>query len=75
MGGKFYINELLPTKQQFQQEYDVMVTPPNHFAIGRLAEELTTSHRYEAGDAIDDWIIKVNGSTQQQPCDWFGLLT
>ncbi len=55
VGGTFNINKnLLP-----EQEYFFRVTPPNQFAIGRLADDSSTSHRYKVGEPKFDSMIKV----------------
>ncbi len=55
VGGRYNINRM----QLLEQKYSLRVTPPNHFAIGMLAEESSSSHKYTVGDPKYDSIIKV----------------
>ncbi len=63
VGGSFNINRM----QLPQLKYSFRVTPPNHFTIGRLAEESSSSYKYTVGDPKYDSIIKV--------CDFFLTMT
>ena len=65
VGGKYYINKFLANLTgaeghgTWQQTFELMVTPPNHFAIGRLMEEEKAMMKYDAGEARLIWLVKV----------------
>ncbi len=49
-----------PGNSLWVQAYDVMVTPPNHYTVGRLAETEKTVYKYEEGTSrMYVWLVKV----------------
>ncbi len=63
-GSSFFLDGIFPEEKVLPaKKYTIMVTPPDHYSIGQLAEERNTVFEHDTGKAVLnylDWNLQVD---------------